>query len=101
MKKLTHRRDTSDTDASLAELVYRILPMATYFTTIQGYIEIYSRRESGLTHHALCSALRELLTVSLNVLRMGTLYTLHAHSMPCSARLALRTAGTPHAYCPA
>ena len=51
------------TDASLRDLVERILPLATYYTAITSFIEIRSHLDFGLVNHALCAAIRDMLKV--------------------------------------
>ncbi|KAG9300602.1 hypothetical protein G9A89_005202 [Geosiphon pyriformis] len=48
-------------DPSLKDLAERILPLATYYTSIDAFIEIYSTFEYGFVNHALCAAIKELL----------------------------------------
>lgn len=50
-------------DHSLADMVERILPLATYYTSIDAFVETQSHLEYGLINHALCSAIRDLLRV--------------------------------------
>lgn len=50
-------------DPSLSDLVERILPLATYFTSIYAFIETDSSLEYGTVTHALCAAIRDLLKV--------------------------------------
>ena len=52
------------TDPRIASLVERFLPLATYYTAITGFIEEYSLLEHGTVNHALCAAIRDMLTVS-------------------------------------
>ncbi|KAF0466406.1 Spc98 family-domain-containing protein [Gigaspora margarita] len=48
-------------DSSLKDLTERILPLATYYTSINAFITIHSKFEYGFVNHALCAAMRELL----------------------------------------
>ena len=48
-------------DPSLQDLVYRILPLATYYTSIDAFICDHQHLSCGLTYHALCSGMRDLL----------------------------------------
>jgi hypothetical protein len=52
------------TDPRIASLVERFLPLATYYTAITAFIEEYSLLEHGTVNHALCAAIRDMLTVS-------------------------------------
>ncbi|BGP57721.1 hypothetical protein JCM8202_002374 [Rhodotorula sphaerocarpa] len=49
-------------DRRIASLVARFLPLATYYTAITAFIEEYSLLEHGTVNHALCAAIREMLT---------------------------------------
>ncbi|TFK24131.1 hypothetical protein FA15DRAFT_669893 [Coprinopsis marcescibilis] len=48
-------------DASLRDLVERILPLGTYYTAIYAFIESRSHLDYGLINHALCAAIRDML----------------------------------------
>ncbi|TDL20542.1 hypothetical protein BD410DRAFT_829604 [Rickenella mellea] len=48
-------------DASLRDLVERILPLATYYTAIASFIEQRSHLDYGLVNHALCASIRDML----------------------------------------
>lgn len=48
-------------DASLRDLVYRILPLASHYTAIYALVETESSLEFGTVVHAMCAALRTLL----------------------------------------
>lgn len=50
-----------ESDASLQDLVYRILPVSTYYTGITAFLQEYQHLAHGLTSHALCSAIRDVL----------------------------------------
>ncbi|CAG8475833.1 4583_t:CDS:10 [Paraglomus occultum] len=51
----------STLDPSLKDLAERILPLATYYTAIEAFVETYSEMKYGFVNHALCGAIRELL----------------------------------------
>ncbi|KAG8991083.1 hypothetical protein FRB94_012869 [Tulasnella sp. JGI-2019a] len=48
-------------DHSLRDLVDRILPLATYYTAINEFMQLRSQLECGLVNHALCAAIRDML----------------------------------------
>ncbi|CAG8691693.1 4001_t:CDS:10, partial [Funneliformis mosseae] len=48
-------------DPSLKDLTERILPLATYYSSIDAFIEKHSKFEYGFVSHALCAAMRGLL----------------------------------------
>lgn len=48
-------------DPSLRDLVERIVPLATYYTSIYAFVEMDASLEYGTVTHALCAAIRELL----------------------------------------
>ncbi|KAL5504990.1 ALP4 [Sanghuangporus vaninii] len=48
-------------DPSLRDLVERVLPLATFYTAITGFIQARSFLEYGLVNHALCAAIRDML----------------------------------------
>ncbi|KAL7747995.1 gamma tubulin complex Spc97/GCP2 subunit Alp4 [Sorochytrium milnesiophthora] len=48
-------------DASLADLLLRIVPLAAYANIVHTFCDTYSRFDAGLVAHALCGALRGLL----------------------------------------
>ena len=50
-------------DPSLLSLVQRLLPLATYYTAIDSFIELRNSTEFGMVNHALASGIRELLKV--------------------------------------
>ncbi|KAI9228818.1 MAG: gamma-tubulin complex component protein [Piptocephalis tieghemiana] len=70
---------------SLAELASRILPMASDYVYIRSFIDSRSKFEYGYVCHALCAAIRDLLTDYLTLLtqleqafrRSGDTFTLH------------------------
>ncbi|KAI8337389.1 gamma-tubulin complex component protein [Choanephora cucurbitarum] len=45
-------------DPSLQHLVKKILPLATYYVSIESFIDQYSRFEYGTVNHALCAGMR-------------------------------------------
>ncbi|EGG07568.1 gamma-tubulin complex [Melampsora larici-populina 98AG31] len=51
----------NDLDPSLRELVERILPLASYYTSIDAFVEAHSHLDYGLVNHALCAAIRDVL----------------------------------------
>lgn len=51
------------TDASLREVVERILPLATHYTAVLAFTELQNNIEYGLVNHALCAAIRDILHV--------------------------------------
>ena len=55
-------------DPSLRDLVERVLPLATYYTSITSFISLRSHLEYGLVNHALCAAIRDMLKVSYALL---------------------------------
>ncbi|KAG8835465.1 hypothetical protein FRC17_003032 [Serendipita sp. 399] len=48
-------------DPSLRDLVERIIPLATYYTSISAFVELRSHLDYGLVNHALCAAIRDML----------------------------------------
>jgi Gamma tubulin complex component N-terminal len=50
-------------EASLRDLIERMLPLATYYTGIAAFIEFRSHTDYGLVNHALCAATRDMLKV--------------------------------------
>ncbi|MCO5614103.1 hypothetical protein L7F22_068384 [Adiantum nelumboides] len=48
-------------DPSFRDLVERVLPLATFYTSIFAFIEMESSLEFGTVAHALCAAIRDLL----------------------------------------
>ena len=48
-------------DPSLRDLVERIVPLATYYTSISTFVELRSHLDYGLVNHALCAAIRDML----------------------------------------
>ena len=64
-------------DASLRDLVERIIPLGMYYTAITSFIELRSHLEFGLVNHALCAAIRDMLKVS--ILLCSHLYTPFNH----------------------
>jgi gamma-tubulin complex component 2 len=51
----------SNIDPSLKQLTENILPLATYFMSVNAFVELYTRYEYGTINHALCSAIRVFL----------------------------------------
>ena len=49
-------------DPSLRDLVERILPLATYYTAISSFVQQRSQLDCGLVNHALCAAIRDMLS---------------------------------------
>jgi hypothetical protein len=54
---------TPQLDPSLRDLVERIVPLATYYTSISTFVEMRSHLDYGLVNHALCAAIRDMLKV--------------------------------------
>ncbi|KAI9614715.1 hypothetical protein H4Q26_009106 [Puccinia striiformis f. sp. tritici PST-130] len=50
-----------DLDPSLREIVERILPLATYYTSIDAFVAAHSHLDCGLVNHALCASIRDIL----------------------------------------
>jgi gamma-tubulin complex component 2 len=48
-------------DPSLRDLVERIIPLATYYTSISTFVELRSHLDYGLVNHALCASIRDML----------------------------------------
>ncbi|CAH7688572.1 Spc98 family-domain-containing protein [Phakopsora pachyrhizi] len=48
-------------DPSLKELVERIIPLATYYTSIDAFVAAHSHLDYGLVNHALCACIRDYL----------------------------------------
>ncbi|CAO3686335.1 unnamed protein product [Umbelopsis ramanniana] len=48
-------------DPSIRQLVEKLLPIATYYMSVDAFVELHSRFEFGTVSHALCSAIRSLL----------------------------------------
>lgn len=51
-------------DPSLLSLVNRLLPLATFFTSVEASIELRNSPEFGMVSHALGSGIRGMLKVS-------------------------------------
>lgn len=49
-------------DASLRDLVERVLALATYYTAISSFIQARSHLSFGLVNHALCASIRSMLS---------------------------------------
>ncbi|CAO3622233.1 unnamed protein product [Cunninghamella blakesleeana] len=56
----------STLDPSLRHMVEKLLPLATYYMSIDSFVEQFSRFEYGTVNHALCSAIRVFLKEYLN-----------------------------------
>ncbi|KAJ3335903.1 Gamma-tubulin complex component 2 [Kappamyces sp. JEL0680] len=50
-----------DLDASLADLISRILPICSYYHRVTAFVEEHSAFEYGRTHHALSASVREMV----------------------------------------
>lgn len=48
-------------DPSLKHLVEKLLPLATYYMSVEAFVDIHARFEYGTVNHALCSAIRVFL----------------------------------------
>ncbi|KAI8985169.1 gamma-tubulin complex component protein, partial [Pilobolus umbonatus] len=48
-------------DPSLKHLVEKLLPLSTYYQSINAFVDNYSRFEYGTINHALCAAIRVFL----------------------------------------
>lgn len=57
----THYKNHCNIDPSLRHLVEKILPLATYYMSIDAFVEQYSRFEYGTINHALCAGMRVFL----------------------------------------
>ncbi|EIW70708.1 gamma-tubulin complex component 2 [Tremella mesenterica] len=96
-------------DPSLLSLVERLLPLASFFTSVAASMELRSSPEFGMVSHALCSGIRSMLKeyrvltaqleslyLSSSTFTLQTLYfhlhpTLHTMSLLSSLCLALET----------
>ncbi|ORE20229.1 hypothetical protein BCV71DRAFT_89003 [Rhizopus microsporus] len=58
--QLTYTID-STLDPSLKHLVEKILPLSTYYSSIDAFTETYSRYEYGMINHALTAAIKTFL----------------------------------------
>ena len=58
-------------DLSLASVVARVIPLATYYTSINAYVEHYTVYDMGVINHALGAAIREMLRVSHSLYSPG------------------------------
>ncbi|KAI8905007.1 Spc98 family-domain-containing protein [Gorgonomyces haynaldii] len=47
-------------NASLAELVQKILPICTYYKNIEQFLESHSSFDYGRVHHALCASIKQM-----------------------------------------
>lgn len=71
-------------DSSLKDLVERILPLATYYTSISTFVELRSHLDYGLVNHAFCACIRDMLKDYL------TLLSQLEHSFNTSASFTLQ-----------
>ncbi|KAL8829208.1 MAG: hypothetical protein Q9170_006277, partial [Blastenia crenularia] len=81
-------------DPSLRDLTISILKMATYYISIEAFVEVQSREEFGAINHALCASIRKLLKDYLVLIAQlenqlitnesFSLHVLHLHTMPTS-----------------
>ncbi|KAL9600331.1 MAG: hypothetical protein Q9219_003281 [cf. Caloplaca sp. 3 TL-2023] len=81
-------------DPSLRDLTNTILKMATYYASIEAFVEVQSREEFGAINHALCASIRKLLKDYLILIAQlenqlitnesFSLHVLHLHTMPTS-----------------
>ncbi|KAL8719289.1 MAG: hypothetical protein Q9225_003691 [Loekoesia sp. 1 TL-2023] len=79
-------------DPSLRDLTNSVLKMATYYTSIEAFVEVQSREEFGAINHALCASIRKLLKDYLILIAQlenqlitnesFSLHVLHLHTMP-------------------
>lgn len=63
-------------DPSLYDLVQRIIPLATYYTSVSTFVELRSHLDYGLVNHALCAAIRDMLKVCDSTQEILSLLTL-------------------------
>ena len=87
-------RISSGLDPSLRDLTNSVLKMATYFISIDAFVEVQSREEFGAVNHALCASIRKLLKDYLVLIAQlenqmitnesFSLHVLHLHTMPTS-----------------
>eukprot|EP00930_Biecheleria_cincta_P084725 TRINITY_DN74174_c0_g1_i1.p1 TRINITY_DN74174_c0_g1~~TRINITY_DN74174_c0_g1_i1.p1 ORF type:complete len:871 (+),score=154.33 TRINITY_DN74174_c0_g1_i1:94-2613(+) len=49
-------------DASTAQFLQQLLPLCEHHATVQHFVSVHSQHEYGAVNHALCAALRDLLT---------------------------------------
>ncbi|KAN0061541.1 gamma tubulin complex Spc97/GCP2 subunit Alp4 [Thecaphora frezii] len=88
-------------DPPLKDLAERILPIATYYTSISAFIEMDNGLEFGTVNHALCSAIRDLLqgyevlVVQLEH-QLATSATFTLQKMWCWVQETLRTLQMVH-----
>ncbi|KAI9300938.1 gamma-tubulin complex component protein [Cunninghamella echinulata] len=57
-------------DPSLRHMVEKLLPLATYYMSVDSFVEQFSRFEYGTVNHALCSAIRVFLKEYLNFIAL-------------------------------
>ncbi|KAK9469294.1 Spc98 family-domain-containing protein [Lipomyces arxii] len=55
-------------DPSLKDLAKIFLKMATYHSSVEAFIEIQSKPEYGVVNHALCAAMRTIMTEYLKLI---------------------------------
>ncbi|EDO46105.1 predicted protein, partial [Nematostella vectensis] len=88
-------------DVSMNEMVHRILPVCSHYSTICRFIEEKSSFEYGLVNHALCAAMRTLLKEYLILVaqlehqfRMGqlSLQKLWFYIQPCIRTMEILSA---------
>ncbi|CAO3595871.1 unnamed protein product [Absidia cylindrospora] len=53
-------------DQSLRHMVEKLLPLATYYMSVDAFVEQFARFEYGTVNHALCSAIRVFLKEYIN-----------------------------------
>ncbi|POW21591.1 hypothetical protein PSHT_02222 [Puccinia striiformis] len=63
-----------DLDPSLREIVERILPLATYYTSIDAFVAAHSHLDCGLVNHALCASIRDILK-KINLIDLPILHS--------------------------
>ncbi|KAI8089941.1 gamma-tubulin complex component protein [Halteromyces radiatus] len=56
----------STLDPSLRHMVEKLLPLATYYMSVDAFVEQFARFEYGTVNHALCSAMRVFLKEYIN-----------------------------------
>lgn len=79
-------------DPSLRDLTNSVLKMATYYSSIEAFVEVQSRAEFGAINHALCASIRKLLKDYLILIAQlenqmitnenFSLHVLHLHTLP-------------------
>ncbi|OLL25924.1 Spindle pole body component alp4 [Neolecta irregularis DAH-3] len=81
-------------DPSLSDLTYSVLKMASWFISIETFVNIHSKSEYGSINHSLCASIRNLLKEYLTLVAQLehqylspssiTLHALHLHTLPMS-----------------